>query len=164
MISFPTQNFETTDAGFAAVTQQTDTEPTPIDPEETIRRRDARALCVAVRLAVPEILSHAKHGAMRRRDGREWAHDLDRFEALSMEQAKTLAAFPIDTSHPEFGVLVHRTRASFVAFRELVRREIVGKVDAATDTATLDRMIEHVANRAALAVRSLLSLESALAE
>lgn len=165
MSNMPTQNFSTIKVNFHAFSRRpSQASAWQTDPKEVAIRRDARAQSAAVRLAVPKILTHARHGAMHLRNGREWAHDLKRFETLSMEQAKVLSDFPIAADNPEFGALVQRARSAFVAFREMVRRELIGKADAASDPAALDMMLDHITNRAALAVRSLYSLESALAE
>lgn len=165
MSSMPTQNFATIKASFSAVARRTSQTSTRlIDPKEVEIRHNARALSTAVRLAVPKILTHAKHGAMHLRNGRESTRDLKRFETLSMEQAKILSDFPIAADNPEFGALVQRARSAFIAFREMVRRELIDKADADVDPMALDRMLNHITNRAALAVRSLYSLESALAE
>lgn len=165
MNSLRTQNFEMAEAGFDAVAEALD--PTPVDPDDPLeisRRRDTRALSATVRQALPEILALMKEGAQDLRNGNDWSCHLNRFEALSMEQVRILADFPIGADHRQFGALVRRARSSFAAFREMARRQIIGKVDAVTDPAALDSILGHIANRAALAVRSLRSLESALAE
>ncbi len=122
----------------------------------------ARAICCDVRQALEAILSHVTSGARDLRDGLPWSRNLEQFELVSMEQARALAQFPISVEDERFGVLVHRARASFIAFRETVRREIIGVVDHRTDNAAYDLALNKVNGRSVLADESLKSVEQAI--
>ena len=124
----------------------------------------AREICSDIRLALDGILSDAANGARDLRDGLDWSRNLDRFETVSMRQLQCLARFPISTADQRFGALVHRARAAFVAFRETVRREIIGAIDPHTDSAAYDKALERVAGRSALARDSLKSVEQAITQ
>ena len=120
--------------------------------------------CAEIRQALDDILAHATDGAHDLRAGLPRSRHLEKFETLSMEQARALAKFPIGTVDTRFGALVHRARASFVAFRETVRREIIGGVDTRTDNAAYELALDHVTNRSTLAAESLKSVELALSQ
>lgn len=124
----------------------------------------AYVICGEVRRALKDILAHVAKGARELRAGQSWSADLDRFEQVSMEQARILAKFPIRTTDQRFGALVHRARASFVAFRETVRREIIGFIDSETDDAACSAAMEKVAGRSVLADDSLKSIEQAITQ
>ncbi len=124
----------------------------------------ARAICSNARGALKDILAHVADGARDLRAGLSWSRDLERFEQVSMEQARLLAKFPISTTDARFGALVHRARASFVAFRETVRRDVIGAIDSRTDDAACDAAMKKVMGRSVLADRSLESIEQAIAQ
>lgn len=124
----------------------------------------ARVICSNARRVLRDILAHVADGARDLRVGLTWSRDLERFEQVSMEQARLLARFPISTTDARFGALVHRARASFVAFRETVRRDIIGAIDSRTDDAACDAAMRKVAGRSVLADRSLESIERAVAQ
>ncbi len=133
----------------------------PQDDRELVA---AHAICGDVRLALKDMLAHVAKGARDLRAGQSWSADLDRFEQVSMEQARILARFPIRTTDQRFGALVHRARASFVAFRETVRREIIGCIDRETDDAACGAAMEKVTGRSVLADNSLKSIERAITQ
>ena len=81
-----------------------------------------------------------------------------------MEKTRVLARFPISTKDARFGALVHRARASFVAFRETVRREIIGAIGSSTDDDAYELALEKVTSRSTLADESLKSVEHAIAQ
>lgn len=122
----------------------------------------AHALCGDVRRALDGILADVTKGARDLQDGLTWSEHLERFELSSMEQARILAKFPIGTTDARFGALVHRARASFIAFRETVRREIIGAIDGATDDSVCETALKMVVGRSTLALESLKSVEQAL--
>jgi len=136
------------------------TEPAAVhDGSELLAARD---LCRDVRLALDSIVDNVTAGARDLQGGQTWSPNLERFELASMEQARILAKFPIGTTDARFGALVHRARASFVAFRETVRREIIGAVDGATEDAAIQLALKKVASRSALTSESLNSVEQAI--
>lgn len=127
-------------------------------------RRDAHAQAITMRMATREILGHATRGAKDLMGGNHWSRNIEMFESLSMEQARVLAKFPVGTNHPEFGKLVFRARKNFVAFRESVRREIIGNIHTDTGKPDFDKALEKIAEHAAQTVDSLKSIELALAD
>jgi len=120
--------------------------------------------CAEIRLALDTILAHARKGAHDLRAGLPRSPNLEKIETLSMEQARALAKFPIGTKDARYGALVHRARASFIAFRETVRREIIGGVDLWIDNAAYELALDHVTKRSTLAAESLKSIEPALSQ
>ena len=136
----------------------------PAVPQDGSELLAARAICSEIREALDGILTHATNGARDLRDGVTWSWNLEQFESVSMEQVRVLARFPISTEDGRFGALVYRARASFVAFRETVRREIIGAIDCRTDDATYDLALNKMAGRSALARESLKSVEQAITE
>jgi len=123
---------------------------------------EAHTLCGDVRRALDGILADVAKGARDLQGGLTWSESLERFERASMEQARILAKFPIGTADERFGALVHRARASFVAFRETVRRDIIGAIDNTTDDTTYEMALKKVVGRSALANESLKSVEQAI--
>lgn len=124
----------------------------------------AREICSELRQALEGIQTHAANGARDLRDGLSWSRNLEQFESASMEQVRVLAQFPISTQDGRFGALVHRARACVVAFRETVRREIIGAIDCKTDDAAYDSAMDKVTGRSALARESLKSVEQAITQ
>lgn len=127
-------------------------------------RRDAHSQAITMRMATQEILGHATRGAKDLLGGNHWSRNIEMFESLSMDQARVLAKFPVGTNHPEFGKLVLRARKNFVAFRESVRREIIGNIYTDTGKPDFDKALAAVAEHAAKTVDSLKSIELALAD
>lgn len=136
--------------------------PVPIAPLDGPGLLEARDICGGIRQALAGVLTTVTNGARDLREGQAWSQNLERFELVSMEQARLLAKFPIGTTDERFGALVHRARASFVAFRETVRREIISSVDGRTDEAACQQALNRVVVRWALAEESLKSVEQAL--
>lgn len=134
----------------------------PAVPQDGPDLLAARVICGDVRQALDRILDDVARGARDLQDGLIWSQNLERFELASMKQARILAKFPIGTTDERFGALVHRARASFVAFRETARREIIGMIDSDTDSATCDLALKKVASRSALADASLKSVDEAI--
>lgn len=136
----------------------------PAVPQDGSELLAARAICGEIRHELDSILTHAANGARDLRDGLTWSSNLEQFESASMEQVRVLARFPIGTEDGRFGALVHRARASFVAFRETVRREIIGAIDCGTDDAAYDLALNKVTGRSTLAHESLKSVEQAITQ
>lgn len=136
----------------------------PVAPQDNRDLLEAQAICSEIRRALHSILTHAANGARDLRDGLPWSPDLEQFELVSMEHARSLARFPISTADERLGALIHRARASFVAFRETVRREIIGAIGSTTDDAAYDLALEKVTGRSVLADDSLKSVEQALTQ
>jgi hypothetical protein len=136
----------------------------PAAPHDGSDLLAARAVCSEIRQALDGIQTHAANGARDLRDGLSWSLNLEQFESASMEQVRTLARFPISAKDGRFGALVHRARAAVVAFRETVRREIIGTIDCGTDDAAYDLALNKVAGRSALAAESLTSVEQAITQ
>jgi len=133
-------------------------------PQDNRDHLAARAICSEIRQALHGILTHAVNGARDLRDGLPWSRDLQQFELVSMKHARSLARFPISTADERLGALVHRARASFVAFRETVRREIIGAIGSTTNDAAYDLALEKVNGRSVLADESLKFVEQALTQ
>lgn len=57
-----------------------------------------------------------------------------------------------------------RASANFIAFRETVRRDMIGRITAATEPARLDVAVASVENWATLVANSLDDLEARLRE
>jgi len=136
----------------------------PAAPLEGSELLAARAICSQIRQSLDGILTHAANGARDLRDGLPWSPDLEQFESVSMEQVRVLARFPISTEDGRFGAVVYRARAAFVAFRETVRREIIGAIDSGTDDTTYDIALKKVSGRSTLADESLKSVEQAITQ
>jgi hypothetical protein len=134
---------------------------TPLDGPGLLEARD---ICGGIRQALAGVLITVTNGARDLRKGQPWSQNLEQFELVSMEQARLLANFPIGTTDERFGALVHRARASFVAFRETVRREIISSVDGGTGEAACQQALNRVVIRWALAEESLKSVEQALTQ
>ena len=138
--------------------------PVPLTPLGGPDILEARDICGSIREALAGVLIAVTNGARGLRGGQAWSQNLEQFELISMEQARVLAKFPIGTTDERFGALVHRARASFVAFRETVRREIIGSVDGRTGEAACQQALNRVVIRWALAEESLKSVEQALTQ
>lgn len=124
----------------------------------------AGELCRDVRHALDSLMSHVTTGAHDLRRGLKWSGNLERFEQNSMEMARILAKFPVCTTDARFGILVHRARASFIAFRETARREIIGAIDGATDDATFDLALKKAACCSCQADEDLEAIEQSIAQ
>ena len=79
-----------------------------------------------------------------------------------MEQARALAKFPIPVNHPKFGRIVFKARADFIAFRESVRREVVGNVFTDTTESAFEASIDAITRDAKNATDSMWRIEQAL--
>lgn len=127
-------------------------------------RRQAQMKSAAVRDAMRSLLTFASAGARDLKRGSPWGENLARFESLSMEQAKILATFPFGPDDPDIGPQLRRAGANFIAFRETVRRDVIGGINAATEPARLDVVMASVENWATLVTNSLDALEARLKE
>lgn len=123
----------------------------------------ARRKCMEIRLSLDEILVCAKKAARDLRLDRPRSPHLERFESLSMEQARVLAKIPVDDADPQLVELIRDARRSFIAFRESVRQEISGGIGPLTENAAYDQALDVVAAQSALAADNLKSVERALA-
>jgi hypothetical protein len=115
-----------------------------------------------IRESLKTILDCAINGARDLMEGDCWSRNIDMFESLSMEQARALAIVPIGTNHPKLGPRIFHARAAFVAFREYVRWEVVGKVSPDTTQADLEEILSLVSEYAAQARDSMLRIEKNL--
>lgn len=125
-------------------------------------RQQARMKSAAVRDAMRSLLSFATASARDLKRGSLWSDNISRFEALSLEQAKILATFPFGIEDPDIGPQLRRAGANFIAFRETVRRDVIGGIDAATDPHRVEVVLSHVENWATLVTNSLDALEARL--
>lgn len=116
-----------------------------------------------MRESLAEILDFAEKGARDLLGGDPWSENIDRFESLSMDQARILARFPVRTNHPKLGKLMLKARETFVAFRESVRWEIIGRIFSDTTKPAYNKAIRMITAEAALAGRNLEKVEKALA-
>ena len=116
----------------------------------------------AIRRSIKPILDHAVKGAADLLAGEYWSSNMDSFESESMDQARSLAHFPIGINHPKLGPRIFHARAAFVAFRESVRWEIVGKVRPGMPEKDYDEILNLVAEYAKQASDSMLRVEKAL--
>lgn len=116
-----------------------------------------------VRLSIQSILHYAKRGAQDLHKGHPWSNSLERFETMSMEQARALATFPITSEHPRFGAAVRQARLAFIEFRETVRREAISIIEPDIQEEILDTVLDTISGKAETAVRKLELLESSLA-
>lgn len=135
----------------------------PILSQEQARAA-ARTNCASVRRALPIILSTAGQAASDLKSGMAWSDNLSRFEALSMNQAQILASLPVRRDDAKFGLLVRQASFAYIAFREMVRRDIIGGVHEDIDDAEIETTLRAVEDRATLASARLQALESALTE
>lgn len=124
--------------------------------------REARGQLREIRNSVKNILDYAAKGAKDLAKGDCWSDNIDMFESLSMDQARALARFPIGTNHPKLGPRVFHARAAFVAFRESVRLEVVGKVRLDMPQADYDEILSLITEYAKQATDSMLRVEKAL--
>lgn len=124
--------------------------------------RDARGQLGEIRKSISVIMGYATRGAKDLLGGDCWSENIDMFESLSMNQARALAKFPIGTNHPKLGPRVFHARAAFVAFRESVRLEVVGKVRLDMPQADYDEILSLVTEYATQATDSMLRVEKAL--
>lgn len=115
-----------------------------------------------IRKSVKEILDYAVKGAKDLLDGDYWSENINMFESRSMEQARALSKFPIGTNHPKLGPRIFHARAAFVAFRESVRWEVVGKIRPDLPDEDYNEILDLVAEYAGQANNSMLRVERAL--
>lgn len=138
-------------------------EDMPPHPKMTVAALGkARDQMGEIRKSVKEILDYATKGAEDLRGGNCWSSNIDMFETMSMEQARNLATFPIGINHPKLGPRVFHARAAFVAFREAVRWEVVGKIFADTSESNYNETLDLVAEHAKQVTDSMLRVEKAL--
>lgn len=126
--------------------------------------KNARQQAAAIGKSIREIMNHAKQGAKELRGGNYWSENIAQFETLSMVQARNLAKFPVRTNHPKLGKHVFNAREAFVAFRELVRLQVIGDIYTDTPESAYEKTIKHVAESAAHATHSIKLVEKALAK
>lgn len=151
------------EVGYVTAHNLYDVENLPPHPKLTAAElRYSRKQMVALRKSVKKILEYATKGAEELRGGDYWSEYIDLFESYSMEQARELANFPIRINHHKFGRIVFKSRAGFVAFREAVRHEIVGKVFTDTEVPEYDAIIDLVVANADQASEGMARVESAL--
>jgi len=122
----------------------------------------ALAECRKVRRSIQSILQYAKRGAHDLHSGLSWSNSLARFEALSMEQARSLARFPVDADDPRFGLVLRRARMAFIDFRETVRREAISIIEPDIQETMLAEVLEGIDGKAAAAADGLETLERML--
>lgn len=115
-----------------------------------------------IRKSVKEILDYAVKGAKDLVDGDYWSDNINLFESHSMEQARALSKFPIGINHPKLGPRVFHARAAFVAFRESVRWEVVGKIHPDMPQEDYTEILDLVTEYAKQATDSMLRVERAL--
>jgi len=123
---------------------------------------DARRQLGEIRKSIKTILNFAVNGAKDLIEGDCWSNNIDLFESLSMDQARALARFPVGTNHPKLGPRVFHARAAFVAFREFVRWEVVGKIRPGIKQADYDEILSLVTEYATQTIDSMLRVEKAL--
>lgn len=124
--------------------------------------RQAHKEMVALRSAIQETLDYAVLGAKDLRGGDYWSENIELFESLSMEQARTIAKFSIRINHRKYGRIVFKARADFVAFRESARSEIIGKVFTDTTEAEFEALLDQVKRDAQTTIESMIRIEQAL--
>lgn len=140
-----------------------DVEDLPLHPRLTAAAlRKSRKQMARLRKSVKKILDYATKGAAELRGGNYWSESIDMFESYSMEQARKLAKFPIRINHHKFGRIVFQSRAAFVAFREIVRHEIVGKVFTGTEAPEYDAILDLVTANANQTSDGMARVEDAL--
>jgi hypothetical protein len=122
----------------------------------------ARDQMSEIRISVKDILDYAIKGSEDLRGGNCWSSNIDMFETISMEQARNLATFPIGINHPKLGPRVFHARAAFVAFREAVRWEVVGKIFSDTSESDYNEALDLIAEHAKQVNESMLRIEKAL--
>ena len=136
--------------------------------QQALSRPDAcavtRTSCATVRRALPIVLSCAGQAAQDLKNGMAWSDNLSRFETLSMNQAQILASLPVRRDDAKFGLLVRQASFAYIAFREMVRRDIIGGVHEDIDDAEIETTLRAVEDRATLASARLQALETALTE
>lgn len=125
--------------------------------------RDSRRRLAEIRKSVDDILKFALAGARDLQTGNCWSENIDTFESRSMDQARALATFPIGTNHPKLGPRIFHARAAFVAFRESVRWEVVGKIAPDMPKEDVDDIVDLVSEYARQAAGSIQRAEEALA-
>ena len=126
--------------------------------------RDAREKMAEIRKSVMVILDLATRGAKDLLAGNCWSDNIEIFESLSMAQARALATFPVSTYHPELGSCIFDARTAFVAFRETVRREVIGSIHTDMPRANYDETLKLVREYARRANDSMSRVEMALNE
>ncbi len=136
---------------------------TPHPPLTAAVVKKSRKEIGRMRESLAEILDLAEKGARDLLGGDPWSENIDRFESLSMDQARVLARFPVRTNHPKLGRQMLKARETFVAFRESVRWKIIGKIFSDTTKPAYNKAIELITAEAALASRNLEKVEKALA-
>lgn len=136
----------------------------PTVPEADPDLFRARETCREILTALETTVLLAARGARDLRDGLQWSESLEQFESKSMDAVRILARFPISTANARFGARIHRARAAVFAFREAVRREIIGAIDSKTEAADYEQAMTAVQTRAAVASDSLRSVEQALTQ
>lgn len=117
---------------------------------------------IALRSALETTLEYAILGAEDLRTGDYWSENIELFESLSMEQARSLAKYRIRINHRKYGRIVFKARADFVAFRESVRHEVIGKVFTDTTAADFDASIDQITREADATMDSMWRIAQAL--
>lgn len=118
--------------------------------------------CRAAQRSIQSILNYAKRGADDLYSGHSWSNSLERFEALSMEQARSLAKFPIASEDPRFGAIIRKAKTAFIDFRETVRREVISIIEPDIQEDLLADVLRKITDKAAAATAQLELLEKAL--
>ena len=135
----------------------------PHPPLTAVVVKKSRKEILQMRELLLEILDCAEKGAKDLLSGDPWSENIDRFESLSMDQARVLARFPVRTNHPKLGKQMRKARETFVAFRESVRWKIIGKIFTDTTKPAYNKAIKMITAEAALAGQNLEKVEQALA-
>ena len=125
---------------------------------------EAREKMAEIRKSVMVILDLATRGAKDLLAGNCWSDNIEIFESLSMAQARALATFPVSTNHPELGPCIFDARTAFVAFRETIRREVIGSIHTDMPRANYEETLRLVGEHARRANDSMSRVEMALTE
>lgn len=118
--------------------------------------------CRAAQRSIQSILHYAKRGAHDLYSGLSWSNSLERFEALSMEQARSLAKFPIASEDSRFGPAIQKAKTAFIDFRETVRREAISIIEPHIQEDMLADVLRKITDKAAAATAQLQLLEQML--
>lgn len=118
--------------------------------------------CRAAKRSIQSILHYGRRGADDLYAGLAWSTSLERFETLSMEQARSLAKFPIASEDPRFGALIRKAKTAFIDFRETVRREAISIIEPHIQEDLLADVLQKITDKAAAATAQLDMLEKVL--
>jgi hypothetical protein len=134
----------------------------PAGGRQTHDLKSALFECRAAQRSIQSILHYARRGAHDLFTGLSWSNSLERFEALSMAQARSLAKFPIASEDPRFGSDIRKAKTAFIDFRETVRREAISIIEPDIQEDMLADVLRKIGDKAAAATAQLEQLEQAL--